>query len=74
MVSPKEFETRLQQWGEVMAVVEEIPEPVEFHLHDTELFENYVVHELSDGEVTIDYERIGPVNKHYNSLEEYGLE
>ena len=74
MITAKQLETYIQQWGEVMVPVEEIPEPVELHAHDTELQETGVFHTLSDGEIFIEYERMGTPFKHYASLEDYGLE
>ena len=66
--------SELEQSGELMVTVEEIDFPVELHLHDTEIGEEEVTLELSDGEFVFDIDSVVGYWRHYHSLADLGLE
>ncbi|MFW6153006.1 MAG: hypothetical protein ACOC42_01465 [Halobacteriota archaeon] len=65
--------TNLEEAGEIMVAVAEFEEPLELHLHDTEIADDHVTLELADGVLTFDIEEVSGFWKHYHSTEEYGL-
>lgn len=69
-----QLRTLLEENGEVMVKVEEIEEPLELHLHDTDIGEELVTVQLADGELRFEVDRVGAVWKHYHSIEDYGLD
>lgn len=68
------LQAELEAAGELMLTVEEFDTPVEIHLHDTEIGEEIITHELSDGELKFAVDRVVGYWKHYHSLADYGLE
>ncbi len=67
------LQSKLETAGEVMVLVEEFDEPLELHLHDTEIDDGLVTLQLSDGELHFAVEDITGAWKHYHSTAEYGL-
>lgn len=65
--------SRLEAAGEIMVNVEEFDVPIELHLHDTEISEDTVKVELTDGELEFSIDRITGAWKHYHSTEDYGI-
>lgn len=66
--------SELEESGELMVTVEEFDQPLELHLHDTEIGEERVTLELSDGSITFDIDDVTGYWSHYHSLADYGLE
>lgn len=67
------LQSKLDEYGEVMVLVEEIDEPLELHQHDTEIDGEMVTLQLTDGELYFNVDRITSLWKHYHSTEDYGL-
>lgn len=65
--------SQLEEAGEVMVMVGEFDEPLELHLHDTEIGDDTVTLQLSDGVLTFDVDEVTGLWKHYHSTEDYGL-
>ena len=65
---------QLDESGEVMITVEEFEEPLELHLHDTEIAEDTITLDLSDGTLTVGIDNVTGYWVHKHSLEHYGLE
>ena len=63
----------LDEAGEVMIIIEEFDEPLELHLHDTDIGEETITVELADGTLTIDLDSITGYWIHRHSLSHYGL-
>jgi len=70
----KELKEKIENSGELIVKVEEIDAPLELHVHDTTVFKDAVILELSDGEIQFEIDRIAATWKHYHSLSDYGLE
>jgi dihydroxyacetone kinase-like predicted kinase len=69
-----ELRRQLEQYGELMVAVSEFEQPLELHLHDTEIAENLVRLQLTDGVVTFDVDEVSGAWYHTHSSEELGLE
>ncbi len=69
-----DLQSQLEANGELMVKVEEIEEPIELHLHDTEIGEELVTIELSDGRLQFETDRVAASWYHYHSIEEYDLD
>lgn len=65
--------SRLADAGELMVLVEEFDEPIELHLHDTEIEDDQVTVELTDGTLWFSPEKVTGAWNHYHSTEDYGL-
>ena len=73
-MNAEELQGELEAAGELMLTVEEFDMPVEVHLHDTEIGEEMITHELADGELKFAVDRVVGYWKHYHSLADYGLQ
>ncbi|MCX2818726.1 hypothetical protein EGH25_05090 [Haladaptatus sp. F3-133] len=69
-----ELNERLEKNGELMIAVSDFDKPIELHLHDTEVNEETVHLELTDGDLTFDVEEIVAAWHHTHSLKDLGLE
>lgn len=56
-----------------MVTVEEFDEPFELHLHDTEIGDETVTLELSDGELVFNIDAVTGYWTHTHSLGDYDL-
>lgn len=73
-MEPKDLKTLLDENGEVMVKVAEFDEALELHLHDTEIGDEQVRLELTDGVLTFDIDEITGAWQHTHSLADFGLE
>ena len=73
-MDPDTLQSELERAGEVMVNVEEFEVPLELHLHDTDIGEERVTLELSDGQLTFGLDDVTGYWTHYHSLADYGLE
>lgn len=69
-----DLETMLAEYGELMVAVSEFDQPLELHLHDTEIDEDSVRLELTDGVLTFDVDEVTGAWQHTHSLADLGLE
>lgn len=69
-----ELNDKLEQNGELMIAVSDFDEPIELHLHDTEITEDTVHLQLTDGELNFDVEEVVAAWQHTHSLADLGLE
>lgn len=67
------LQSKLEEAGEVMVTVGEFEEPLELHLHDTEIGEETVTLELADGTLEFATDEVTGVWLHRHSLDDYGL-
>jgi hypothetical protein len=70
----KDLQEMLEQNGELMVAVSEFDQPLELHLHDTEINEETVRLQLTDGVLTFDVEEVTGAWQHTHSLADFGLE
>lgn len=64
----------LEENGELMVMVSDFDEPVELHLHDTEIGDETVTLRLTDGILNFNIEDITGAWQHTHSLADLGLE
>ncbi len=69
-----DLQSQLEANGELMVKVEELEEPIELHIHDTEIQSDLVTVELADGQLQFDPERVAASWYHYHSIEDYDLD
>ena len=69
-----DLQAMLEKNGELMLAVSEFDEPLELHLHDTEIGEEKVRLELTDGIVKFDVDEVSGAWQHTHSLADLGLE
>jgi len=69
-----DLQAMLEKNGELMLAVSEFDEPLELHLHDTEIGEDKVRLELTDGIVKFDVDEVSGAWQHTHSLADLGLE
>ena len=74
VVESDDLRSKLEEKGELMLAVSEFEEPLEMHLHDTEIEEGIVRIRLTDGVLTFDTDEIVAVWHHTHSLADFGLE
>ena len=74
VVEADELQAELESKGELMLAVSEFDEPLEMHLHDTEIDEEAVRIELTDGVLTFDVGEVVSMWHHTHSLADFGLE
>ncbi|RXK51075.1 hypothetical protein [Halorientalis pallida] len=74
VVDTDDLRTKLEQKGELMLAVSEFDEPLEMHLHDTEIEDGTVRIQLTDGVLTFDTDEVVAVWHHTHSLADFGLE
>lgn len=70
----EDLQAMLEKNGELMLAVSEFDEPLELHLHDTEIGEDKVRLELTDGIVKFDVDEVSGAWQHTHSLADLGLE
>ncbi|AOW81070.1 MAG: hypothetical protein ACQEQJ_09725 [Halobacteriota archaeon] len=73
-MNAEDLQAMLEKNGELMVAVAEFDAPLELHLHDTEIGEEMVRLELTDGVVKFDIESVAGAWQHTHSLEDLGLE
>lgn len=73
-MTESELQDKLEQNGELMVAVSEFDEPLELHLHDTEIEGGEVTLQLTNGELTFDVDEVISAWYHTHSLEDFGLE
>ncbi|UWG47456.1 Uncharacterized protein HSRCO_1169 [Halanaeroarchaeum sp. HSR-CO] len=69
-----DLEAMLAEYGELMVTVSEFDQPLELHLHDTEIDEEFVRLELTDGVLKFDVDEVTGAWQHTHSLADLGLE
>jgi hypothetical protein len=69
-----DLQAMLEENGELMVNVAEFDEPLELHLHDTNIGEDTVRLELTDGILNFDVDEITGAWQHTHSLADLGLE
>ena len=74
VVETDELQSKLEEKGELMLAVSEFDEPLEMHLHDTEITDGTVRIQLTDGVLTFDTDEVVAVWHHTHSLADFGLE
>jgi len=74
VVETDDLRSKLEEKGELMLAVSEFEEPLEMHLHDTEIEDGIVRIRLTDGVLTFDTDEIVAVWHHTHSLADFGLE
>ncbi len=70
----EDLQSMLEENGEVMVLVAEFDEPLELHLHDTEIGEETVRLELTDGILNFETDAITGAWLHTHSLGDLGLD
>jgi len=70
----EDLQSMLEEYGELMVMVAEFDEPLELHLHDTQIGEETVRLELTDGIINFNIEDISGAWQHTHSLADLGLE
>ena len=58
IMDAEDLRTQLEQNGELMTAVSEFDQPIELHLHDTEITDETVTLQLTDGVLTFDVDEI----------------
>ena len=74
VVETAELQSELEQKGELMLAVSEFDEPLEIHLHDSEIEDGVIKIQLTDGVLTFDVDEVVAVWHHTHSLADFGLE
>ena len=69
-----ELQEMLEAYGELMVTVTEFDQPLELHLHDTEIDDEFVRLELTDGVLKFDTDEVVGAWQHTHSLADLGLE
>jgi hypothetical protein len=70
----EELQSKLEDKGELMLAVSEFDEPLEMHLHDSDIEDGTVKIRLTDGVLTFDIDEIVAVWHHTHSLADFGLD
>jgi hypothetical protein len=70
----EDLRAMLETNGELMVKVTEFGEPLELHLHDTDIGDETVTLELTDGILTFDVDEVTGAWQHTHSLADLGLE
>ena len=66
--------SELADAGELLLNVADFETPIELHLHDTEIGDELVTLQLSDGVLKFDVDEVVGFWKHYHSTGDYGLD
>lgn len=74
IMEANELQEMLDANGELMVAVAEFEQPLELHLHDTDIDEESVRLELTDGVLTFDVDEVTGAWQHTHSLADLGLE
>jgi hypothetical protein len=70
----EDLQAMLAENGELMVLVAEFDEPLELHLHDTEIGDETIRLELTDGVLNFETDDITGAWLHTHSLADLGLE
>ena len=73
-MDPEDLRAMLEENGELMVKVAEFDEPLELHLHDTDIGDDVVRLELTDGIINFDVDEVTGAWQHTHSLADLGLE
>jgi hypothetical protein len=73
-MDPADLRAMLEENGELMVTVTEFDEPLELHLHDTDIGDDVVTLQLTDGVITFDTDEVVGAWQHTHSLADLGLE
>ncbi len=73
-MDPSDLQSMLEENGELMVNVAEFDVPLELHLHDTDIGEETVRLNLTDGVLTFDVDEVTGAWQHTHSLADFGLE
>ena len=73
-MEPDELREMLESNGELMVNVTEFPEPLELHIHDTDIGDEVVTLQLTDGIINFDVDEVTGAWMHTHSLADIGLE
>ena len=73
-MNAEDLQAMLEKNGELMVAVSEFDMPLELHLHDTEIGDQMVRLELTDGVVKFDIDEVSGAWQHTHSLADLGLE
>jgi hypothetical protein len=68
-----DLQSKLEESGELMLAVDGFEEPIEIHLHDTDISETVVTVDLADGELQFELDAVAGSWKHLHTLEDLGL-
>jgi hypothetical protein len=74
VVETADLQSELEEKGELMLAVSEFDEPLEMHLHDTQIEDGVITIQLTDGVLTFDIDEVVAVWHHTHSLADFGLE
>jgi len=69
-----DLRSMLEENGELMVKVAEFDQPLELHLHDTDIGDDVVRLELTDGIINFDVDEVTGAWQHTHSLADLGLE
>jgi len=69
-----DLQEQLEANGELMVAVAEFDQPLELHIHDTQIDDETVRLELTDGVLTFDIDEVSGAWQHTHSLADLGLE
>jgi hypothetical protein len=69
-----DLRSMLEENGELMVKVAEFDQPLELHLHDTDIGDEVVRLELTDGIINFDVDEVTGAWQHTHSLADLGLE
>lgn len=69
-----DLRSMLEENGELMINVTEFDQPLELHLHDTDIGDEQVRLQLTDGVITFDVDEVVGAWQHTHSLADLGLE
>lgn len=70
----EDIQAMLSKNGEIMVEVAEFDQPLELHLHDTEVGDSMVRLELTDGVLKFDIDHVVGAWQHTHSLADFGLD
>lgn len=73
-IDQSKLQNKLEQNGELMVAVSEFDEPLELHLHDTDIEDDTVELQLTDATLSFDTDEIVGAWYHTHSLSDFGLE
>lgn len=73
-MDPQDLQDMLEENGELMVNVAEFDVPLELHLHDTDIGDEMVRLQLTDGILNFDVDEVTGAWQHTHSLADLGLE
>lgn len=69
-----DLQAMLDENGELMVKVAEFDEPLELHLHDTQIGDETIRLQLTDGVLSFNVEDVTGAWQHTHALADFGLE